>query len=59
MPQPDKYYIIEAVADPRGKQIVTKTTTGVGSTRPTEVNKTTTTFNELKFSAQFAKRLQH
>jgi phospholipid/cholesterol/gamma-HCH transport system substrate-binding protein len=56
VPKPDKYYIIEAVADPRGRQIVTKTSTGVGSSTPTVVDKTTTTFNELKFSAQFAKR---
>ncbi|MBI5511288.1 MAG: MCE family protein [Deltaproteobacteria bacterium] len=55
MPKPDKYYIIEAVADPRGKQIVTKTTTTIG-TSTTAVDKTTTTQNELKFSAQFAKR---
>ncbi len=54
-PKPDKYYIIEAVADPRGRQTVTQTTTTYGS-ETTTFDKTVTTLNDLKFSAQFAKR---
>ena len=56
MPKPDKYYIIEAISDPRGRQIVTKTSTGVNGGPATVVDKTTTTTNELKFSVQLAKR---
>ncbi len=54
-PKPDKYYIFEAVADPRGKSIRKKTTTGIGG-EATVKDETVVSFNDLKFSAQFAKR---
>ncbi len=68
VPRPDKYYILEAVADPRGLQTRTITTRDSrGSTTDstiadgniredsvTEVNETT--FNQMKFSVQMAKR---
>jgi phospholipid/cholesterol/gamma-HCH transport system substrate-binding protein len=66
LPKPDKYYIIEAIADPRGRserKITTTNTNCEGSncdpnagqhTETTE--ETTIEFDELKFSAQFAKR---
>ncbi|MFC1611699.1 MlaD family protein [Myxococcota bacterium] len=55
-PKPDKYYYFEAVSDPRGKQsrTVTSTTTEGGSTQ--KVEETVISFDDLKFSAQFAKR---
>ncbi len=55
VPRPDKYYILEAIADPRGtstRRITTETANG--STKTVEVNEIS--FNDLKFSAQFAKR---
>jgi phospholipid/cholesterol/gamma-HCH transport system substrate-binding protein len=58
VPRPDKYYILEAVADPRGLQTRTITTSDSTGTTPensvTEVNETT--FNQMKFSVQMAKR---
>ncbi len=54
-PKPDKYYLLEAVADPRGKQTRTVTSTTAGGTT-TSVEQTVIAFDELKFSAQFAKR---
>lgn len=58
VPRPDKYYILEAVADPRGLQTRTITTSdSTGTTLEnsrTEVNETT--FNQMKFSVQMAKR---
>lgn len=58
-PRPDKSYIIEAIADHRGRQnrVVTRQTTGMGAEENTELTETyTTSYNVLKFSAQFAKR---
>lgn len=55
-PKPDKYYLIEAVSDPRGKQTRTVTTTSTDGGADTTVNETVTAYNDLKFSAQFAKR---
>ena len=59
VPRPDSYYMFEAVADPRGKQTRTFTSTSSidddGETVST-TDVTETAFNDLKFSAQFAKR---
>lgn len=54
-PKPDKFYLLEVVSDPRGNQtreIVTRTEDGVTQRREEVV----TSFDDLKFSAQFAKR---
>lgn len=54
-PKPDKYYLIEAISDPRGKQTRSLVhTTLNGSTFNTE--ETVTAYSGLKFSAEFAKR---
>jgi phospholipid/cholesterol/gamma-HCH transport system substrate-binding protein len=53
--KPDKAYILEAVSDPRGRQTRTLTTAQVGSATIT-TDETRIGYNELKFSAQFAKR---
>lgn len=54
-PKPDKYYLIEAISDPRGKQTRQLVHTSLnGSTFNTE--ETVTAYNGLKFSAEFAKR---
>ncbi len=62
-PKPDKYYLFEAIADPRGRQTRSLTTTQLGvdaqgnPTGPSIVaSQTAISFNDLKFSAQFAKR---
>ena len=62
-PKPDKYYLFEAIADPRGRQTRTLTTTQLGidaqgnPTGPSiTASQTAISFNDLKFSAQFAKR---
>ena len=54
-PKPDKFYILEAVADPRGLQTRRLTTATVGNTTIT-TDETVTDFSDLKFSAMFAKR---
>jgi phospholipid/cholesterol/gamma-HCH transport system substrate-binding protein len=55
IPKPDKYYLLEAIADPRGRTSRRITTTSQdGSTGKVETSEIS--FNELKFSAQFAKR---
>lgn len=55
IPKPDKYYLIEATVDPRGNQLKkTITTTEEGTTATTE--RLETTYDQLKFSVQFAKR---
>ena len=56
VPKPDKYYVLEAVSDPRGKQRRTVTTTTVDDTVTSKTEETRISFNDLKFSAQFAKR---
>lgn len=54
-PKPDKFYIFEMVSDPRGLQTRSLTTTAVnGSTVVSD--ETVIGFNDLKFSAEFAKR---
>jgi phospholipid/cholesterol/gamma-HCH transport system substrate-binding protein len=61
-PKPDKYYIIEAIADPRGKSTrlvkTTSTDNNADGTIESTVTQeeTTISFEDLKFSAQFAKR---
>ncbi len=53
-PKADKYYLIDIVDDPRGNRRTTKTeVTEGGSTRTVETTKTS---DEIKFSAQIAKR---
>ncbi len=55
VPRPDKYYIIEAISDPRGtstRKIISVTQDG----NTTKVEENEISFNALKFSAQFAKR---
>ena len=56
IPRPDKYYILEAIADPRGLQTRTITTENGFNGEATETEVTQTSFNDLKFSAQMAKR---
>ncbi len=53
-PRPDKYYIIEVVDDPFGREIITETTRTVDGTTQNirEVKKE----RELEFTAHFAKR---
>ena len=57
-PKPDKYYIIEAVADPRGLQSRTLTNSRIGLNNIETISseETTIAFNALKFTAMFAKR---
>lgn len=58
-PRPDKSYILEAVADHRGRQNreVTRETVTVNGEESAEITETyTTNYNVMKFSAQFAKR---
>lgn len=55
MPKPDKFYIIEAISDPRGRQTRTLTTAALGGTQVT-ADETVISYNQLKFSAEFAKR---
>ena len=55
VPRPDKYYILEAISDPRGtstRKLVSVNQGGVTTT----VEENDISFNTLKFSAQFAKR---
>jgi phospholipid/cholesterol/gamma-HCH transport system substrate-binding protein len=56
VPRPDKYYLLEAISDPRGTsshKIITKTLDG---TTTTVTDRSEISFDTLKFSAQFAKR---
>ena len=50
-PKEDKYYLLQIVDDPGGKEKVTDTTTSGTTTRTVETDK-----DALKFSAQIAKR---
>lgn len=50
-PKEDKYYLLQIVDDPSGKEKVTDTTTSGTTTRTVETDK-----DALKFSAQIAKR---
>jgi phospholipid/cholesterol/gamma-HCH transport system substrate-binding protein len=62
IPRPDKWYVLEAISDPRGTQTKRIITTGPPPTtntpNPTQssVQVVDTSYNTLKFSAQFAKR---
>lgn len=54
-PKPDKYYILEAIADPRGRQ--TRKVVSTTQDETTEkVETVVTSYDKLRFSAQFAKR---
>ena len=55
LPRPDKYYLFEAISDPRGKQVRALTTTSFGGNTYSS-DETITSYNSLKFSAEFAKR---
>lgn len=54
-PKPDKYYLFEAVSDPRGKQTRQLTTTQING-NAFNSEETVISYNSLKFSAAFAKR---
>jgi phospholipid/cholesterol/gamma-HCH transport system substrate-binding protein len=58
IPRPDKAYILEAISDPRGYQTntVTTTTPKVAGASSTTIQTLQTSYNALKFSAEFAKR---
>lgn len=62
IPRPDKWYVLEAISDPRGTQtrrtISTSAVPSVSNPKPTpsSVQVVETSYNTLKFSAQFAKR---
>lgn len=54
-PKPDKFYIIEAISDPRGRQTRKLATTAInGATISSD--ETVISFDDLKISAEFAKR---
>ena len=55
-PKPDKYYLIEAIDDPRGSVETIYVQQNPPSTGSPVVQKQTITRETLKFSAQFAKR---
>lgn len=55
-PKADKYYLLEIVDDPRGKQITETKDVTVGGV--TSTTKEVRTKDELKFSAQIAKRFK-
>jgi phospholipid/cholesterol/gamma-HCH transport system substrate-binding protein len=56
VPKPDKYYLIEAIDDPRGKVETVYLQQNPPSAGEPVVQKQTITTESLKFSAQFAKR---
>ncbi|MFT3708832.1 MAG: MlaD family protein [Archangium sp.] len=56
VPKPDKYYLIEAIDDPRGRVETIYLQTNPPSAGDPVVQKQTVTTEALKFSAQFAKR---
>lgn len=55
-PKEDKYYLLQLVDDPAGKKTVTETTTTTGGGSPTTEYREEIEKDELKFSAQIAKR---
>lgn len=55
-PKEDKYYLLQIVDDPSGKDKVTDTTTTTGSELPITEHRVETDKDALKFSAQIAKR---
>ncbi len=56
VPKPDKYYLIEAIDDPRGSVETVYTQQNPPAAGNPVVQKQTITRESLKFSAQFAKR---
>lgn len=54
--KPDKYYLLEAVDDPRGSVTTTYTQQNPPSAGDPAVQKQTVTSQAIKFSAEFAKR---
>jgi len=56
VPKPDKYYLIEAIDDPRGRVETTYIQQNPPSAGAPVTQKQTVTTESLKFSAQFAKR---
>ncbi len=55
-PKEDKYYLLQIVDDPQGKDTITDTVTTIDSGVPTTEHKVETNREGLKFSAQIAKR---
>ncbi len=55
-PREDKYYLLQIVDDPGGKEEVTDTTTTIGGGTPSLTHTVETDKDALKFSAQIAKR---
>jgi phospholipid/cholesterol/gamma-HCH transport system substrate-binding protein len=55
LPKPDKFYIIEAISDPRGRQTRKLSTTAINNATIIS-DETVISFDDLKFSAEFAKR---
>ncbi|RZB30220.1 MAG: phospholipid/cholesterol/gamma-HCH transport system substrate-binding protein [Desulfobacteraceae bacterium Eth-SRB1] len=55
-PKEDKYYLLQIVDDPGGKDKVTDTTTTTPGSGPTTEHRVETDKDALKFSAQIAKR---
>ncbi len=55
-PKPDKYYLLEAVDDPRGSVETTYVQSNPPNAGDPVVQKQTVTKESIKFSAQFAKR---
>ena len=60
IPRPDKWYVLEAISDPRGTQtkrvITTSPVNSTDKNAASSVQVIDTSYNTLKFSAQFAKR---
>lgn len=56
VPKPDKYYLIEAIDDPRGKVETVYLQQNPPTAGSPAVQKQTITTESIKFSAQFAKR---
>ena len=56
VPKPDKYYLIEAIDDPRGKVTTTYLQQNPPSAGDPVVQKQTITTESIKFSFEFAKR---
>lgn len=56
VPKPDKYYLLEAVDDPRGSVVTTYVQQNPPTAGSPAVQKQTVTTQSLKYSAEFAKR---
>ncbi len=55
-PKEDKYYLLQVIDDPAGKRTVTDTTTTINGGIPVTEHKEEIEKDEIKFSAQIAKR---